>query len=244
MKNLLLLFVVLLAIIAGNALNADAAESKIKVLIVTGGHGFKRESFFKIFSDNPSISFAEAEHKKDADAYDDEDLLSHDVIVLYDMPKTITESQKAKFVSLVNKGVGLVVLHHALASYQHWPDYERIIGGRYPEEDGKSGVVTPRVGYEHDVEVPIVILAKHHPITASVSDFQIHDEIYWGFRVSSDVTPLITTTHSKSGKPLAWAREEGKSRVVYIQLGHGPEAYENPNYRRLIAQSIRWAARR
>ena len=42
-------------------------------------------------------------------------------------------------------GIGLVVLHHALVSYQHWPEYERIIGGRYPESDGKSGVVTPAV---------------------------------------------------------------------------------------------------
>ena len=72
----------------------------------------------------------------------------------------------------------------------------------------------------------------------------IHDEIYWGFRIQSDVTPLLTTTQSKSGKPLAWARTEGKSRVVYLQLGHDHWAFENPNYRKLVAQSIRWTAKK
>ncbi len=67
-------------------------------------------------------------------------------------------------------------------------------------------------------------------------------QIYWGFRVGGDVTPLLTTTHPKSGKPLGWARTEGKSRIVYLQLGHDHLAYENANFRRLIAQSVRWAA--
>jgi type 1 glutamine amidotransferase len=92
--------------------------------------------------------------------------------------------------------------------------------------------------------VPVVIVAKDHPITAGLKDFTIHDEIYWGYRVQPDVTPLITTTHPKSGKPLGWCRTEGKSRVVYLQLGHGPEAFNDANYRKLLAQSIRWTAKR
>ena len=136
------------------------------------------------------------------------------------------------------------MLHHALVSYQNWPDYERIIGGRYPEEEGKGGVVTAQVGYQHDVEVPEIIVATNHPITSGLKNFTIHDEIYWGFRVQADVTPILSTTHPRSGKPLAWTRTEGKSRVVYLQLGHGPSAYTNANYRALMANSIRWAARR
>ena len=47
----------------------------------------------------------------------------------------------------------------------------------------------------------------------------------------------------KSGKPLGWARLEGKSRVVYLQLGHGPQAFSDPSYRQLLARSIRWLSR-
>jgi type 1 glutamine amidotransferase len=246
MKTLRLLCVLLLATLVGFASFAAERGAKLKVLVVTGGHGFEQEPFFKMFKDNPDITFTHAEHARtNATVYERGDLLSYDVVLLYDMPKNITEEQKAKFLSLFEKGTGLVVLHHALVSYANWPEYEKIIGGRYPEPDPKKpGTVTEQAGYQHDVEVPIVIVTKDHPITAGLKDFTIHDEIYWGYRVQPDVTPLITTTHPKSGKPLGWYRTQGKSRVVYLQLGHGPEAFNNENYRKLIAQSIRWTARR
>ncbi len=238
------LAVLVSAVAVGAASFAADRDRKLKVLIVTGGHGFEKEPFLEVFKENGEITWTHAEHAKtNATAYERGDLLDHDVVVLYDMPKNITDAQKARFLSLFNKGVGLVVLHHALVSYQTWADYERIIGGRYQEPDAsKPGVVTEQVGWQHDVDVPVVIVAKDHPVTAGLKDFTIHDEIYWGYRVGSDVTPLLTTTHPRSGKPLAWTRTEGKSRVVYLQLGHGPSAFNNPNYRQLVAQSIRWVA--
>ena len=226
---------------AGTARAAEAG--KLKVMLVTGGHDFEAEPLFQVFRTNPEITSTHAPHgRTNATAYERDDLLSQDVVVLYDMPKNITAAQQAKFLSLFDRGVGLVVLHHALVSFQAWPDYERIIGGRYPEATGKGGAITPQVGYEHDVDVPVVIVTTNHPITAGVKDFTIHDEIYWGYRVGADVTPLITTPLPKSGKPLGWTRTEGKSRVVYLQLGHDHAAFENPSFRRLVAQSIRWSA--
>lgn len=230
------------ALISAETPAAEQASGKLNVLVVTGGHGFKRDAFFKVFEDNREIAFTEATQIKTSEAYDRDDLLRHDVVVLYDMVQNITDAQKARFLSLFDKGIGLVVMHHALVSYQGWPEFERIIGGTYPEPQDKRGKVTPELGYEHDIQVPVTIVARNHPVTAGLADFTIHDEIYWGFRTRPDVTPLITTTHPKSGKPLAWARTQGKSRVVYLQLGHGPEAFENPNYRKLLAQSIRWTA--
>ncbi len=238
--------VILLTLMLISATRSVAAEhdGKLKVLIVTGGHGFEKETFFQVFEQNPEIKFTHAEHgRSNATVYDRADLLDQDVVVLYDMPQSITDAQKEKFLRLFDKGIGLVVLHHAIASYQQWPEYERIIGGRYPEPDSsKPGTVTEQVGWRHDVDVPVVIVTKDHPITAGLKDFTIRDEIYWGLRVQPDVTPLITTTHPKSSKPLAWARTERKSRVVYLQLGHGPSAFNDANYRRLVTQSIRWVA--
>jgi type 1 glutamine amidotransferase len=237
---------VFLSLLAALLLPAFAAESaKTKVLLITGGHGFEREPFLKVFSENPNITLTHAEHSKGtADAWDRADIYDYDAIVLYDMPKEITDTEKKRFAAILDKGIGLLVLHHALVSYQHWPDYERIIGGRYPELDGKGGAVTDEVGYKHGVEHTVKIVAKDHPVTTGVSDFPINDEIYWGFRTSRDITPLISTDNEKSGKPLGWTRTEGKSRIVYLQLGHGPEAYTNPNYRKLIAQGIAFVAKR
>ncbi|MDB6066887.1 MAG: ThuA protein [Pedosphaera sp.] len=241
--NMKMVAAVLLVMLVGVAAFAD--DGKLKVLLITGGHPFDTNDFYKVFDANSQIAVThDANNRTNAPAYEREDLLSFDVVVLYDMPLSITEAQKAKFLSLFDKGVGLVVLHHALVSYQHWPEYGRIVGGKYPEADGQSGVVTPEKGYQHDVEVPVEIVAKKHPITAGLKDFTIHDEIYWGFRVGPDVTTLITTSQPKSGKPLGWCRKEKKSRVVYLQLGHDHQAYENPGYRELVARSVRWAAGR
>ena len=49
-------------------------------------------------------------------AYDREDLFSYDVVVLYDSPGNLTDAQKAKFLALFDKGIGVVVLHHACLS--------------------------------------------------------------------------------------------------------------------------------
>jgi len=235
---------ILFMVMSTGAAAVAAGKPAIQVLVVTGGHGFDREPFFDVFRSDPEIHFTHAEHARtNATVYDRDDLLTFQAVVLYDMPQFITERQKTNFLSLFKHGIGLVVLHHALVSYQNWPDYERIIGGRYQEPDPKKpGTVTEKAGWQHDVELPITIVAKDHPVTAGLKDFVIRDEIYWGFRVSPEVTPLLSTTHPKSGKPIAWSRMEDKSRVVYLQLGHGPSAFQDSNYRQLIAQSVRWVS--
>jgi len=229
-----------IATAAESAPSQPSSPAKISVLLITGGHGFQADPFFRIFQDNPEITFTAAHQVKAAEAYDREDLLTYNVVVLYDMPKVITDEQKAHFLSLFDKGTGLVVLHHALCSYQDWPEYERIIGGKYSVADEKAGLA----GYQHDVDIPVQIVAKDHPITAGLSDFLAHDEIYWGFKVRPDVTPLLHTTNTDSGNPISWTRTEKKSRVVYLQLGHGLPLYDDPNYRQLVARCIRWAAGR
>ena len=232
----MLWMVALLSLVAVGIASGAETRRKLKVLVVTGGHGFQREPFFKMFQENPGITFTQAEHVKDADVYDREDLLSYDVVALYDMPKTITGAQKARFLSLFEKGTGVVVMHHALVSYPDWSEYTRIIGGHYLQADEKTG----KAGYQHDVDFSVIITAKDQPITAGLKDFKIHDEIYWGFTVASDVIPLITTDHPKSGKPLGWIRQEKKSRLVYLQLGHDQSAFNDVNYRKLLSQAIQW----
>jgi len=240
-------FLLFIAAALCSSLLLTGAESsgKLKVLVVTGGHGFEEKPFFKMFEDNKNIAYKHAAHTKgSSDVYDREDLYTYDVVVLYDMVQEINEAQKARFKGLIERGIGLVVMHHAIVNYQSWPEFERVIGGTYPEPADKRGHVTEKLGYEHDVDIPVKIVAKDHPITAGLSDFDLNDEIYWGYRTSADVTPLITTTHPKSGKPLAWARTEEKSRVTYIQLGHGPTAFQNVNFQRLLEQAITWTGKR
>lgn len=242
MKRLIIACALAVVALASAADPPTAPSPKIRTLIFTGGHGFTKEPFFRIFRENPEISFTPVAHTAGtADGWERADLAATDVVVLYDMPKVITPAQQERLRSLFTRGTGLVVLHHALVSEHNWPDYERIIGGVYPTQSAPGGAAA---GYRHDVDIPVVVATRDHPITTGFEGFTVRDEIYWGYRVGADVTPLLTTTHPDSGKPLAWCRTEGKSRVVFLQLGHGLPCYDDPHYRDFLARCVRWAAHR
>jgi type 1 glutamine amidotransferase len=219
---------------------AKPADPRLKVLVVTGGHGFAAGPFFKMFADDAGITFTAVTQGKAAEAYDRDDLFSYDVVVLYDSPTDITEAQRARFLALFDRGIGVVVLHHALLSYQKWPAFEALVGGKYMldvETDGDK--VTPESTYKSNADIPIRIVSPEHPVTAGLADFTLHDELYEGVRMRPDVTALMVT----GDEVLAWAALRGKSRVVATVLGHGRSAYEDPRFLRFFAQSLRWTAR-
>src|SRR5690349_177691 len=108
-----------------------SAPGKIRVLVVTGGHDFERDQFFKLFSDNGDIMFKAAEHPNVHALLKPEAAKDFDVLVAYDMHQEISEAAKADLLAWLKAGKGFVVLHHAIASYQKWPEYSKIIGARY-----------------------------------------------------------------------------------------------------------------
>jgi uncharacterized protein len=231
-------FPVLLVIAASQILfpGCCQAQSNQRILIVTGGHEFERADFFKLFEDMPDVEYKEVIQPEANQLFDSDQMEQFDVLLFYDMVQDINDSQKKAFITLLNDGKGVVFLHHSLVSYQDWEEFEKIIGGRYilssPDQDSST--------YRHDMEVPVMIADKVHPITKGVNDFVIHDEVYGNFKVLPDVHPLLRTTHPESGPIIAWTNSYGKSQIVYIQLGHDHFAYENPDFRRILKQSIDW----
>ena len=255
-KLILVLMAALLAAWITPQLTAadNAAPGKIRVLLVTGGHAFERPQFFKLFEDNSNITFEAVEHPdpkdKNAPAMDPfaaklrpDAAKSYDVIVLYDMWQRITDDAKADFVSLLNDGKGLVVLHHAIANYQDWEEFPKISGARYYLKPTViNGVEKARCLWKHGVDMKICIADPKHPVARGLKDFDVLDESYKGYDIRPDMKPLLTTDQPLNSPTLGWTHTYGKARVVYLQLGHDHTAYENPNYRQLVAQAIGWTA--
>jgi len=224
---------------------AQESSGKIGVLVVTGGHGFEKEPFFKLFKDNPDITYQTAEHPNAHALLTANAAKQWDVLVLYDMHQPITDAAKADFVARLAEGKGLVVVHHAIANYQAWPEYWNIIGAHYYlEATNINGVAKPRSAYEHGVDIKVKVADLQHPITRGVKDFTIHDETYKWFDVFEDCHPLLTTEEPESNKVIAWAKTYKGARVVYLQLGHDHFAYENPNFAQILRQAIRWTGKR
>ena len=70
----------------------------------------------------------------------------------------------------------------------------------------------------------------------------VHGVTYDGQHVWFAAGDTLNAFDPTSGKTVGWAHSYGRSRVVYIQPGHGPDIFAHPSYRKLMTQAIRWAA--
>lgn len=135
-----------------------------------------------------------------------------------------------------------------------------------------DGATTPGSGYRgghgpHPNPTLRLIPQCKHPVLAGLQDgFEIRDEIYLktaGFE--RQVTPLLrgdydfvaenftppplappeeqaNWNHPPGSNLLVWAHSAQASPVVASDLGDGPSAYENPGFRRLLENALKWVA--
>jgi type 1 glutamine amidotransferase len=212
---------------------------KIKAVVVVGGHDYEEKPFFSLFDGYDDIEYTKFQLKDDSELFEDISNWNYDVIVLFNMTQKISPKRQENFVKLLNRGVGLVTLHHAIGSFQEWPQYREIIGAKYYL---KATDNNPASTYKHDVDMKVHIADTKHPITRGLNDFTVHDEAYKNCGFQKDNRILLTTNHPDSDKTVGWVRTYGKANVCTIQLGHGPQGYADPTFRQLIVRSIRWSA--
>jgi type 1 glutamine amidotransferase len=247
-RAVLMILVLLFASLSGPLAQAVAkpVEGKVRVLVITGGHGFEQEAFSAMFESIADITTEHIAYPEAAERLKPELAPEIDVLVFYDMwQKDITPAQQEAFVALLNEGIGVVALHHTLAAHPNWSEYQQIVGGRYhTRERIVDGKTLPTSSFDHGQTIEVHVPNTGHPITRGLADFTIQDETYSRYDTDPSVQVLLTTEHPNSDAELAWVTTYGPSRIFYLQLGHDHLAYENPSYRELVARGIRWAAGR
>ena len=232
-----------LLIFGASILFSFTQQKKIRVLIVSGGHEFEHKAFYNVFDSISTITYDTLAQPQANAFISSPEINRYDVLVFYDMFDHISLPQQEAYISLLKKGVSMIFLHHSLVSYQDWPEFIKIVGGQYHTHPVVVNGDTLKANYEHDVNISVKVEDKKHPLTRGISDFEIFDEVYGDVEILQGVKPLLSTTHPKSMRYLAWINHYGNSDVIYIQLGHGPSGYSNPNYRKLIQQAIEWSAK-
>jgi uncharacterized protein len=210
-----------------------------RVLLITGGHDFNEEEFFKMF-----FSLGDFRVDTISQPAANRSLLSdtigqYDVIVFYDMWQDISEQEKNAFISLTEKGTGLVFLHHSLVSYQQWDEIKNIRGGKYYERN-RNYPPEMLSGYKYDLLMDVTVKDRRHPVTAGMRNFRLLDEGYSNISVIDGITPLLGTDHPDASEIIAWAHRYNNSKVVYILPGHDEKAWSDQNYRRILTNAITW----
>lgn len=242
MKRMTIGLLACVCLTAGCVAPSGDADRVINILLTYGGHGFEQEAFFEMFDNLEGITTTRGS------LLDAPDLLKpgieqeYDVVVMYDMLKSSTPAQREALVALLNKGIGVVALHHNLGGYRDWDAYTDIVGGKYLfKTETHEGKEYTKSTFKHGVDMDITVVDTKHPITRGVEDFTIHDEAYGGTYCASDNHLLLTTDHPACGREIAWTTRHGKSPIAYIMLGHDSKAWANPMFPKLLTNAIRWA---
>jgi len=163
-----------------------------------------------------------------------------DAYLLYTAGGQFATAQQVALAAAVAAGKGVVAVHGA--NIMGWsgekidPDdlpLFTLLGNRYLSH-----------GPGHHEGRHTVEIVADHPVTAGLSDFELFDE-YYEFELADDDITVLARRHRADGVaiPVAYAREVGDGRVVYIALGHDMRAWGEPAFRTLIRQALRWTAK-
>jgi type 1 glutamine amidotransferase len=210
----------------------------VRGLLITGGHDHET-SFYTLFHGYEDLGRVPV--TSSAAAFQGDLRGKYDVLIMYDFSRDLTETGKKNLRAFVESGKGIVVLHHALLNYQAWPWwYEDVVGGSYRLQ--RDGDIPPST-YKGGQKI-FVTPEGEHPITRALGSFQVVDETYKHMWFSPKVRPLLITDNPNGDRFLAWVGPCATSRVVAIQLGHGPTVFSHPAYRALVHNAILWSAGR
>lgn len=254
----------------------------LRLQVVTGGHPFEAREFFEVFD-----RLAESEDlvwtPTTTPTIPDRD--PPDVVLFYDMPGlrftgggdppvTFPEpspDQRRVFDELQRLGIGMVFMHHAVASWPAWDGFAELVGARFHYQPATlRGVDYPDSGYVFDVTHTVEVIDTTHPICEGLDgSFELTDELYCFPVFADDVVPVMRTrfpvddagrffsadqairgrrdsnegwTHPAGSDLVAWVKRAGNSRLAYLQFGDGPVTYGDANFRRILRNTILWSA--
>jgi type 1 glutamine amidotransferase len=241
-KNILLLLALLTCVVVTWP-SAAATSEPVKCLMIGnephGDSGVMSEAIADINENYPSVEISVV-GKADLEALRYENLQQYDVLLVEQIQ--VEDGSPPQFVKdgilqFLKDGGGLVVSHFAVANVQQWRDSIDIYGAMWVS--GKS-----THGPYHEFRVDIV--DESHPIVEGVRPFTTTDELYFNLLMRPDVHVIATGNEERFGhtvaEPLLATHYVHNARCVYFALGHDTAACSPPEYRKILAQAIEWAA--
>jgi len=215
--------------------------SKPKVAVITGGHSYDVPNFHALFR---AISDVDVyiQHLDDFASSPKQVQQSYDVVLYYIMMIDTPPAQGLPWYSgnprqaiedLGETPQGIIVLHHAILAYPHWPLWNELVG-----------IADRRFGFHIGQTIRVNVADPGHPITSGLCSWEMTDETYTMASAGEDSRALLTVDCPKSMKTLAWARQYRNSRVLCWQSGHNNVTWQDANFREVLRRAILWCARR
>jgi uncharacterized protein len=252
----------------------------MNILSVTGGHRVDIDAFNAMMAHISSALDASWSHAFQPEA---QQWLTgqtpFDVIVLHDIaglflqrgqaPTPLAPSMEVRkaWRDLTRRGIGLVVLHHALASWPSWDGWATAIGARFNYAPGTYRGSPTRSSGTRLESFAVKVVHPTHPVCDGVDDFVLDDEPYHFPINEGSVVALLRSNvdmrgerfvatyehvlHGEAAAPncaalgvgcnlVGWATSVGRSPIVVLQPGDNGSTFANASYRRLVRNAITW----
>jgi len=219
-----------------------AEETKpLRVLVLYGGHGFHEARFFGMVDGLPGVKADRLDLRKQPEKVGPELAEKYDALLLYDMIKGLKPEHHEAYVELLNKGIGVVALHHTIGARPEWPKAAEVLGGKWiPKPETIDGRQYSKSPWRDDVHLSIRVADPDHPITRGIEDFELVDELYGPYYVSPKVHVLLECDTPGANPQVAWTHQYGNSRIFYLSLGHDNKAWSKPVYQKLVLRGLQW----
>ena len=142
----------------------------------------------------------------------------------------LTPAREQGLLQFVRNGGGFVGIHSATDSFYGSQAYLDMIGGKF-------------LHHPHHHEFNVEIVEKEHFITARMPNFSVFDEMYHLQQFDpATVTVLAKTTWQGKTMPMAYSKAYGQGRVSYLANGHTLQAWQHPEFRKLLLRALAWSA--
>ena len=252
-----------------------------RLLAVARGHPYEREAFASLLHGLDEFDVCHVEQPAAQRCFGRQATHDFNAILCYDMPGidfTATDAPRPvtpdpdfvrDYLAMLDAGMGMVFMHHAVAAWPAWPQYAEIVGGRFHYRPAVLREQQwPASGYRHQVTHRVRTVAAH-PVTESVPEcFEITDELYLCPVFEADVVPQLRSdydfndnnfyssakavagemhtragwTHPAGSNLVGWAKRWGNSPIVYLQGGDDAAALGNEHFRTLVHNALRWVS--
>ncbi|GAA1946378.1 ThuA domain-containing protein [Microbacterium aquimaris] len=130
----------------------------------------------------------------------------------------------------LDRGMGVLALHCAVASMRDYPDWAAAIGGMW----------VPQLSW-HPPAGEIDVRVHPFPDGDALSDFTVFDEQYARLQAIGRREVVAEFTVDGERMPAAWVRTYGASRIAVDVLGHDARSYASAGHRNLVKRLARWA---